>query len=182
MLEIEAAEAGVQRAGQRLAACNQSTPPPAPVAIVFLIFFLGLFLRHMRLDDLLYIANLNQHVLWLQVGMDDAALPVEIIQSEQHLLGDLLHKRHGNTSVVPALNQTQQVLTQHLKDHTYVNAVGSFVFEGVQQTHNMLAARVGGFRLDDPIEELDFVDRGLSIMSSGAHNLQRNVLASSGVL
>lgn len=41
----------------------------------------------------------------------------------------------------------------------------------------MLATWVGGLGLDDPVEQLDFIDGGLGIVGSGAHHLQRNVLA-----
>lgn len=125
--EIHPAETGIQRAGKRLTASDECSPPSAAIPVVFLLL-LGLFFD-IGFDDLLDIPDLNQHVLWLQVGVDDAAFPMQIVQAEQHLLRDLFDQGHRNAAVIPALDQAQQVLSQYLEDHADVNAVRSFVFE-----------------------------------------------------
>lgn len=78
MLEVEAAEAGVKRARKGLTARNQRASASSSIPVIFFSFFLG-FLLDVRLDDLLHISDLDQHVLRLQVRVDNAALPVEII-------------------------------------------------------------------------------------------------------
>lgn len=42
--------------------------------------------------------------------MNDAALPVEIVEPQQYLFRDLLDQRHGYAAVVPLLDEAQQVL------------------------------------------------------------------------
>lgn len=128
VFEVEAAKAGVQWTGQRLTASNESASPSSPISVIFLVLF-RLFLLDMGLDNLLHIANIDQYILGLQIRVDDSALPVQIIQTEQYLLGDLLDQRQRDTAVVPALDQTKQVLTQHLEHHAYVHSVRSLVFE-----------------------------------------------------
>lgn len=78
MFKVKAAEAGVKRAWKRLTARNQRASASSAVPIILFGFFLG-FLLDVRLDDLLHISDLDQHVLRLQVRVDNAALPVEIV-------------------------------------------------------------------------------------------------------
>lgn len=79
VFKVEATKAGVQRTRQWLTARNKRAPAPPSIAIVLLLLllgFLGLFLLHMSPDNLLHVANLNQHILRLEIGMDDTTLPV----------------------------------------------------------------------------------------------------------
>ena len=59
LFKVEATKACVQWTRQRLAACDQRTPSPSAVAIIFPAVFLGLFLLNMCFDNLLHVANLN---------------------------------------------------------------------------------------------------------------------------
>jgi len=176
VFKVEAAKAGVQWTGQRLAACDQSAPPSSPIPVRFLVLF-RLFLLNMGLDNLFNVANLNQHVFGFQVGVDDATLSVQVIQAQQHLLSDLLHQRQRDTPMVPPLDQTQQVLTKHLKYHAYVYSIRTLVFKRVQQTNDMFAAGMRRFRLDDAVEQFDLIDGGLGIVGGGSDHLQRDVFA-----
>ena len=170
-------EAGVQRTGQRLAPCNQCPPsPPAIPVAAFAVLLLGLIL-HICLDDLFDVANFYQDVLGLQVGVDDAALAVEVVEAEQHLLCDLLDERHGDAPVVPSLDQAQQVLAEDLEDHADVDAVGALVVERVEQADDVGAAGVGLLRIDDLLQQLDLVQGGLGVVGGGAHDLEGDVLA-----
>lgn len=63
--------------------------------------------------------------------MNDATAGVEVVQAEQHLLGDLAHNVFGDASVLITLDQAEQVLAEHLKHHAHVGAVGTFVSEVV---------------------------------------------------
>jgi hypothetical protein len=107
--------------------------------------------------------------------MDDAAFSVEVIQPEEDLLCDLLDERHGNAAMVPSFDQTKQILPQHFKHHADMSAIGPFVFEGVQQAHNVFPSWVVRLSAHDLIEEFDFVYGGLGIMGSGADDLQGDV-------
>lgn len=170
-------EARVERAGKRLASCNQRPPsPPAIPVAILAVFLLGLVLD-VCLYNLLDVADFDEDVLGLQVGVDDAALAVQVVEAQQHLLGDLLDKRHGYAPMVPPLDQAQQVLAQDLKDHADVDAVGALVVERVEQTDDMLAAGVVLVGVDDFFEQLDLVEGRLGVVGGGAHDLEGDVLA-----
>lgn len=77
--------------------------------------------------------------------------------------------------MVPPLDESQQVLTQDLENHTDVHAIGSLVLEGIQQTDDVFPTRVRGLCLDDLAQELDFVDRRLGVVGGGANDLQCDV-------
>lgn len=171
--QVGVVEAGVQGRRQRLRARDQRAAPPPPIAVVLLV---GSLLLHVFLDDLLDVANLDEDVLGLEVGVDDAALAVQVVQAEQDLLGNLLHEGDGDAAVVPALDQAQQVLAQHLEDHADVGAVGALVLEGVEEGDDVLAPGVVGLGLDDLAEQLDLVDGGLGVVCRRAHDLERDVL------
>jgi hypothetical protein len=175
--EVGLVEARVERARERLAASNQGPPsPPTVPRAVVAVFLLGVVLD-VCLHNLLDIANLDQDVLGLQVGVDDAALAVQVVEAEQHLLGDLLDQRHGDAAVVPPLYQPQQVLAQHFKDHAHVHAVGALVVERVEQADDVGAAGMVLIRVDNLLQQLDLVEGRLCVVRSGAHDLERDVLA-----
>lgn len=62
-----------------------------------------------------------------------------------------------------------------------MNPVRSLVFERIQKTDDVLFARMIGIRLDDLLQQFDFVDRRLGVMSSGPDNFERDMPASNGV-
>lgn len=69
-------ESSVERGWQRLTAGDESPPPSPAIAVVLLVARVVL---DNLFDNLLDIADLDKDVLGLQVGMDDATLPVEVI-------------------------------------------------------------------------------------------------------
>jgi hypothetical protein len=180
MLKVETAKAAVQRTGQGLTASNEGTPPSATIAIVFFIL-LRLLLLNVGLDNLLDIADLDKNVFGFQIGMDNATLAMEVIQTKHHLLGDLLHEGHGNPAVVPTLNQTQQVLSEDLENHADVDTIRALVFEGVEQTDDMLATGMGRVGLNDAIQQFDFIDGGFGVVGGGTNDFQRDVFAGGGI-
>lgn len=177
--EVVLRKVGVQWTGQRLAAGNESASSSAAVAVVSL--FPLLFL-HVCLDNLLHVTNLDKDVLWLQICVDDTAFAVEVIKTEKDLLCDLLDERHGDTAVVPALDQAEQVLAEYLEHHAYVHAVRSLVVKRVQQAHDMCPTRVVLVGFHNLIEKLDLIERSLGVVSGRTDNLERNVLAGNVVL
>lgn len=102
--EIGVVKASVQGGRKRLTAGDERPPATAPVPIVLLIGGLGL---HDAFDNLLNVANLDKDILGLEVGVDDAAFAMEVVEAEENLLGDLLHKRHRDAAMVPALDQAK---------------------------------------------------------------------------
>lgn len=174
--EVCLVEACIERAGERLATRDQgpSSPPAIPVAVVT-VLLLWIFLD-VGLDNLLDVANFDKDVFGLQVGVDDAALAVEVVEAEQDLLCDLLDEGHGDAAVVPPLDQTEQVLSEHLKHHADVDAIGALVVEGVEEADDMGAAGVVLVGVDDLLEQLDLVEGGLGVVGGGSHDLEGDVL------
>ncbi len=172
-------EARVERRRQGLAARDECPPPPAAVPVVLLV--VGLVLDH-PLDDLLDVADLDQHVFRLEVGMDDAALPMQVVEPQEDLFCDLLDQRHRDAPMIPLLDQAQQVLAQDLKHHAHVCAIRALVLEGVQQADDMFAAGVVWVGLDDLVEQLDLVDGCLGIVGGGPHDLEGDVFPRGVVL
>lgn len=78
MFEVKAAKAGVERTRQRLAASDQGAPPSTTIPVVLFGFLLR-FLLNMRLDNLFDVANLDQHILGLEICVDNPTLAVHII-------------------------------------------------------------------------------------------------------
>jgi hypothetical protein len=152
------------------------SPPAVAIAAVAGVLLLGLLLD-VGLDDLLDVANLYQDVLGLQVGVDDAALAVQVVEAQQDLLRDLLDEGHGDAAVVPALDQAEQVLAEDLEDHADVDAIGALVVERVEQADDVGAARVVLLGVDDLFEQLDLVEGRLGVVGGGADNLEGDVLA-----
>lgn len=159
-----------------MTASNEGPPPASTVPIILLLLLADRFALNDALDNLLNVANFDEDVFGLEIGVDYAAFPVEVIEAQQDLLGDLLDKGHRNASVVPPLDETKEVLSQNLKNHANMGAVGALVFERVEQTHDVFATRVFGFGLDDAVEKLNLVDGRLGIVGGGSHNLEGDVL------
>ena len=158
---IQAAETGIQRTRKRLASRYKGSPPPSPVPVVL---FTSLLIFYKRLDNLLHVSNINEHVLGFEIRVYNTAIPMEVIQAEQHLFRYLFHKWHRNTTVIPSFYQAKEVLSQHLKHHAYVHSVDSLMLEGIEKTDNVSATRMIGIRLYNFVQELDFVDRRLCVM------------------
>lgn len=76
---VPAAEAGAERAGERLAACDESSPSPSAISVIVSGIGLLLFILDARLDDLLDVSNLDEDVFRFEIGMDDTALAVQVI-------------------------------------------------------------------------------------------------------
>jgi hypothetical protein len=58
-----------------LTAGDESPPSSPPITVVFLIILLR-FILNKGFDYLLHIANLDENVLRLEIGMDNAAVSV----------------------------------------------------------------------------------------------------------
>src|SRR6202035_4115530 len=96
---IQAAETGIQRTRKRLASRYKGPSPSSPVPVVL---FTSLLIFYNRLDDLLHVSNINEYVLGFEIRVYNTAIPMEVIQTEQHLFRYLFHKWHRNTTVIPS--------------------------------------------------------------------------------
>ena len=141
---------------------SDESPPTSPSVAV--VLFLGGFRLDNALNNLFDISNFDENVFWLKVGVDDTAFAMKVVEAEEYLFCDLFDQRHGDAAVVPALNQTQQVFTQYLKDHADVGAIGTLVFKRVEQTHDMFPTGVRGIGFDDAAEEFNFIDGGFGVV------------------
>jgi len=72
--------------------------------------------------------------------MYDAATAVHIIEPEQDLFSDLFHQGHGDPFVLMSFDETEEVLTQHLEDHTDVCAIRTLVFEVIKERYDVRSA------------------------------------------
>lgn len=75
--------------------------------------------------------------------MNNATTPMHIIQPQQDLLRDLLHKRLRHAPALMALDEAQQILAEDLEDHADVSAVRALVSEVVEEGDDVGSAGVG---------------------------------------
>lgn len=79
------------------------------------------------------IPETNDYILGLEIGVDDLAHAVHVIQANQALSRQSPHQRQRHAAVVIALDDFEEVDAQDFEDHDEVLAIGSMVDEGVQQ-------------------------------------------------
>mmetsp|Transcript_17712 Transcript_17712/g.16946 ORF Transcript_17712/g.16946 Transcript_17712/m.16946 type:complete len:230 (+) Transcript_17712:639-1328(+) len=111
-------------------------------------FGVAVHLRGGQLARLRYLPHFiipqtNHHILWLEIGVDDMAHPVHVVQPDQALPRHLSDQRQRHPLVVISLNNFQKVDSKDLEDHDEVFAVGSVVDEGVEEL-----STVGGVSTD----------------------------------
>lgn len=139
----------VERRGERLAAGYQSSPSTAAVSVIFLVarvVFYHLFY------NLLNVPDFNQDVFGFEIGVNDAALAVKIIEAEQDLFCDLLNKGHRDAPVIPPLDEAQEILAEDFEDHAYVSPVGALVLKRIEEADDVLATGVIGLGLNNTVE------------------------------
>ena len=126
-------------------------------------------------NDAFDVVDHDEHVFRFEIGVNNAALGVQIVETHEHLLGDLLDNMLRNASMLIPLDQAKQVLAEHLEYHTYVGAVGTLMPKVVDEADDVTSPRVGRRRVDDPGEELDFVECSLRIVPVGFDHFERYV-------
>lgn len=65
--------------------------------------------------------------------MDNVTCAVHVVEPLEHLLGDLLDNMRGYAAVLVTLDQTEQILAEHLKHHTHVRAIRATVAKVVKK-------------------------------------------------
>ena len=88
-----------------------------------------------------------QHVLRLDIGVDDPTLGVEVGQALQHLLDDHLHVQHGDALVVALNDELEQVVPEDLEDHADVDTMRTVDHEVVHQLDRLVSPRITGVRV-----------------------------------
>ena len=175
------AKIGIEWAGKWLTSGDKSSSPSAAIAVISFTILVGIIF-HIRLDDMFDIAYFNQDIFRLQVGVYNTTFAMHVVEAQKHLLCDLLYQRHGNASMIPALDKTQEIFAQHLKNHAHVDTIGASMFKGIEKTNDMFSARMTWFGLNNLAEQFDLINCGLGIVSSGAHDLKGDVAIGNSVL
>lgn len=80
----------------------------------------------------LVLAQGDNHVLGLQIGVDNAALTMEVVQADQDLLGHSADKWQRNALIVISFHDLEEVDAEDLKHHDEVLSVGTRMDEGIQ--------------------------------------------------
>lgn len=62
----------------------------------------------------------HEHILGLQVCVNDLALPVQKVEAITDFTSHAAHELNGNAGVVIGLDQVQQVVAQRLKGHAHI--------------------------------------------------------------
>mmetsp|Transcript_15299 Transcript_15299/g.63554 ORF Transcript_15299/g.63554 Transcript_15299/m.63554 type:complete len:228 (+) Transcript_15299:1345-2028(+) len=122
---------------------------------------------------------------------------VEVVKPEQHLSRDLADGCHGNAAVAEALDQRQQVVSEHFEDHAHVRAVWAAVLEVIEQGERAqlssaevgtratmrllfafcsgLAGAVAGFATLDLLEDPYFVVGSFGVVLCTLLHLERHL-------
>ncbi len=95
--------------------------------------------------------------------MNDAALLVHVVEAEEHLFCDLLDDVRRHAAMLVSLDEAEQVLAEHLKDHANVRAVGALVSEMVEEGDAVAPARVTWVGRDEALEQLDLVECSFAV-------------------
>ena len=91
----------------------------------------GLVLKSSRdeRDERLGLTN----VLWLNVGVNEITLIMEILESQKDLFRHRLDKCSGNALLLVPLNQSKQIFTQRLENDADVGRFRTLMLERVQE-------------------------------------------------
>lgn len=103
------------------------------------VSFLRLLRNHAIFHDLsqFLLAECHDRILRFQVRMNNLANPMQVVQSNEHLLRHAPHQGHRNPAVIVSLHYLQQVDPQYLEHHDKVISVGPVMHERVQQLHHL---------------------------------------------
>lgn len=83
--------------------------------------------------------------------------------------------------MVPPFDQTEEIFTQNFKDHTHMDTIGPFVFEGIEEADDVSSARMIRVCLDDFVQQFDFINGGFSVVRSRSDDFERDVFAGGGI-
>jgi len=75
----------------------------------------------------LFVPQADNHIFWFEIGMDDLAHAVDIVEPNKALLGQPSHEWQWYTFIIVSLNDLQEVDSQNLKHHNKVFAIWSMM-------------------------------------------------------
>ena len=75
----------------------------------------------------LFVPQADNHIFWLEIGMDNLAHAVDIVEPNKALLSQSSDKRQWYTFIIVSFNDLQEVHSQNLKDHNKMFAIWSMV-------------------------------------------------------
>jgi hypothetical protein len=84
-------------------------------------------------DDAFYIIYPQKNILWFDIGVDDVTVFVHILESDEHLGGDLLYEGDRDGLISIPANQTKEVFSKHFEYHADVDSIGALMPEAVQK-------------------------------------------------
>ncbi|GMR43376.1 hypothetical protein PMAYCL1PPCAC_13571 [Pristionchus mayeri] len=120
----------------------------------------------------LVVRHRHQHILRLDVRVDDLALGMHVVQALQHLSNDAAHFLDLEPGVVRSNDQLEQIAAEHLEHHAHVVAVDSRDGEGVEQLDDLVPVRVGRVAVADPEQQLNLVHGRLRVVLGRLDNLE----------
>ena len=127
-------------------------------------------------NHILDILDADEDVFRLEVGVDDAAASVHVVQAEEDLLADLAHEPNWYTLGLMSLDEAEEIFAQDLENHADVNTIWALMLEVVEERDDVRTAGVGLVGRDETLEELDFVKGGLGVMRSRPDDLESHML------
>ena len=100
---------------------------------------------------------------------------MQVVETEQDLLGDLLNDVRRNSSMLIPLDESEQVLSQDLEDHANVRSVGTGVTEVIEELNDVPPTWVVGIRSNQTLKELDLVESRFGVVSIRLDDLESDV-------
>jgi len=118
------------------------------------------------------LADADEDVLGLDIGVNDLALGVKIVEPLQDLLHDELDVEKGDALVVTPDDKLEEVVAEHLEDHADVGSVDAANLEIVQKLYAPFPEWISLVALSDALEQLDFVEGRLGVVRRALHHLE----------
>ena len=91
------------------------------------------------LHDLLelFLGKADNHIFWLQVRVNNLAVSVQVVESNENLFGHAPHYGNWHASILIPLHDFKKIDAQNFKDHNEVRPVCTSVNERIQQLHSV---------------------------------------------
>lgn len=132
-------------------------------------------------NHILNIIDADENVFRLEVGVDDAAASMHVVQAKENLLADLAHEANWDALGLMPFDEAEEVLAQDLEDHTNVDTIWTLVLEVVEERDDVRTAGMSLVGRDEALEKLDFVEGSLSVSGGGFDDLESDVAVHPGL-
>ena len=127
--------------------------------------------------QLLYVGIIytDEHVLRLNVGMDDLTFGVQIVKTLQHLSSDCSYVLQRDATIVGLKNELQQTVSKHLEHHANVSAIDARYCEVIQQLNRLVSFGVAWITITNRAQNLDLILGGVSEARCRLDHFQRHI-------